>query len=107
MPRAVRKAKNQALFREVNERIASLALELEGFGGTQAFFCECDRLGCRDPLELPLETYAQIRDDPTAFVVLRGHEDARHEAVISDHGSYLIVRTRPGMSLARIAPGTS
>jgi hypothetical protein len=107
MPRAVRKANNQALFREVNERIASLASKLEVFGGTQAFFCECDRVGCRETLELPLETYAQIRDDPTAFVVLRGHEDPRREAVVSDHGSYLIVCTRPATSLARIAPETS
>jgi hypothetical protein len=31
--------------------------------------------------------------DPTAFLVLRGHEHPDDEIVAADHGIYLVVRT--------------
>lgn len=90
MPRNLRKAKNQALFRQVNERIADIAPPFDD--DVQPFFCECDRLGCVERIELPVSEYTMVRGDPTAFLVLRGH-DGSDEAVVIDRGSYLIVRS--------------
>jgi hypothetical protein len=93
MPRAVRKARNQELFRQVNDTIADLDL-LRGDGDSLALICECSSLGCAEPVDVPVSLYATLRNDPTAFIVGRGHEDPEHESVVADHGSFLLVRER-------------
>lgn len=95
MPRIKRKARNQALFREVNERIAELSARLDG-GATQGFICECSQAGCTEIVTVPVETYARVRNDSTLFLLVAGHQDADHEVVVEDVGSYLIVQTKPG-----------
>lgn len=95
MSRTDRKARNQALFRSVNERIAEVA---SGFGVTtaQAFVCECSRIGCAEMLVLDPATYGQVRDDPTTFVVVPGHEDPGHEVVLAGSDRYVVVRNGHG-----------
>jgi hypothetical protein len=99
MPRVERKAKNQALFRQVNERIAETSATLDSSNGdVQAFVCECSRIGCRQLVEVPVSVYSRVREDPTRFLVLSGHEDQDHEAGVEDLGRYLIVAVRPGLA---------
>jgi hypothetical protein len=92
MPSATRVAKNESLFREVNERISSVA---EGFasGGeqTQQFVCECSRLGCIEPIELTLEEYAAVRATDVRFAVAQGHFDPAHEEVVLRKERYWVV----------------
>jgi hypothetical protein len=94
MPRSARKNRNRELFRQVNEKIA----ELERFRSSEdtlSLICECRRLGCGDHVEVPAAVYATLtKDGGSAFVVLRGHEDPEHEDVVTDHGSFLVVRER-------------
>jgi hypothetical protein len=94
MPRQERKTHNQALFRAVNDRVAELSASLGVQADTErpSFICECPRIGCRDFVRAPLEVYTRVRDDPTLFLVLKGHEDGR-EATVADLGAYLIVRS--------------
>jgi hypothetical protein len=94
MPRDERKIHNQALFRAANQRIAELSAELEApaDGAPPSFICECPRIGCREFVRAPLEVYNRVRDDPTLFLVLKGHED-RREPIVADLGAYLIVRS--------------
>jgi hypothetical protein len=40
------------------------------------------------------EGYAELRDDPSLFLVLPGHEDPDGESVVSDHGRYLVIRAQ-------------
>lgn len=97
MPRDERKAKNQALFRQVNERMAETAATLDaGAGAVQAFICECSHIGCRELVEIPTALYERVRVDPALFLVLSGHEDLGHEKIVEDHGDHLIVATEPG-----------
>lgn len=98
MPRVSRKAQNQALFREVNERIAELLTRLDGEAGTQSFICECSHTGCTDMIDVPLATYSRVRDDPTLFLLAAGHQDPSHEAVVEDLGGYLIAKIKPGIA---------
>ena len=99
MPRVERKAKNQALFREVNERIAETFGALgPADGGVQAFICECSRIGCRQLAEVPVAVYSRVREDPSHFLVLAGHEDRDREDVVEDRGDYLIVALRASLA---------
>jgi hypothetical protein len=98
MPRVTRQARNQALFREVNERIAELLTRLDGEASTQSFICECAHTGCTDMINVPLSTYSRVRDDPTLFLIAAGHQDLSHEEVVEDHGAYLIAKTNPGVA---------
>ena len=98
LPQRARKAKNQALFREVNERIAELAARFEVASGPQAFICECSQVGCTECFELPVAAYARVRDDPATFLVLAGHEDVDHETVLERSDGYLLVRNKPGVA---------
>ena len=81
VPTATRVAKNESLFREVNERIAEVA---EGFENeqTQNFVCECSRLGCSKAIELSLAEYAAVREHDRRFAVAPGHLDPEHESVV-------------------------
>jgi hypothetical protein len=95
MPRTSRRSRNQALFREVNDRIAELAASHDGFGETQAFICECSRMGCTMQVEISVHDYAQLRANRFAFLVLPGHEDAAQEDVLAHRAGYLVVQPRP------------
>jgi hypothetical protein len=90
VPRWARKEHNQSLFRHVNDEIAALSRFRSGT--EQSFICECHKLGCTAMIDMPVEAYEEVRGDPTAFLVLRGHEHPDDEIIAADHGSYLVVR---------------
>jgi hypothetical protein len=86
-----RAARNEALFREVNENIARLE---ERHGTTTAepvFLCECANADCARNLAVEPDVYARVREQPRYFIVLPGHEDAQIERVVETHRGYLIV----------------
>jgi len=92
-----RKAANEAVFREVNERIESLQ---QAFAAVERqplhIICECDRLDCSEPVTVRVETYERIRSDSAFFVVRPGHQDESVEDVVDTGGDYIVVRKRPG-----------
>lgn len=92
-----RKAANEAVFREVNERMESLQRSF-AIASHQPLHivCECDRLDCAERLTVQIETYEKIRSDSTLFLLRPGHEDDSVEDVIDTGGDYLVVRKRPG-----------
>ena len=91
-----RLARNEALYREVNERIAELAEEFsEGeVRNPVSFVCECDAADCAASIELTLAEYEAIRAEPTRFVVVPGHERPEIESVVERHAAYLVVEKR-------------
>ena len=75
-----RAAKNQSLFREVNERINGT---VRTFTATSVeYVCECSREECTDLLPLTVEEYESIRANPTHFIVKPGHVDEAVERVV-------------------------
>ena len=92
-----RKAANEAVFREVNERIEGLQ---RSFAVTQnqplQIVCECDRLDCTSRISVALETYEGVRAHADEFFVVEGHEDSGVEEIIDTGTGYLIVRKKPG-----------
>ena len=85
-------ARTEALFREVNERIAESA---ERFGADESsFVCECSDPRCTHRVEASLDEYERVRDDGATFMLVPGHEDERVEAVIGREDGHAIVEKR-------------
>jgi hypothetical protein len=91
----MRRARNEALFREVNDRIVELETGLGGYDRDDSlligFVCECPREGCNEMLEVTRGQYEAVRDHPRRFLVLPGHEDGDIARVVERHAQFLIV----------------
>jgi hypothetical protein len=101
MSREERVARNEALFREVNERIRDVNEEAPAAAET-AFVCECGDPECTEPVSLTLVEYEEIRGDPTHFAVLPGHVVADVEVVIAGNDRFVVVK-KTDPQAARIA----
>lgn len=87
-----RLALNQAIFREVNERVAEVAQGLVAEEPVRyEFFCECSDAACTDRLELTLGEYESLRTTPTWFAVVPGHDYAHIEQIVRRNDRYEIV----------------
>jgi hypothetical protein len=88
-------AKNEALFREVNERIEDVQA---GFSAQERvdFLCECGSDDCTLPISLTLAEYEQIRKNPKHFVVVPGHDVVDVERVVERTDHYTVVEKLPG-----------
>lgn len=89
--RQIRLAKNQALFRTVNEQVESIA-KAHGIGDPISFLCECANPDCAEEIELAHGEYEAIRQDPMGFPVLPGHVFPEVEKVADDRGQYVVVQ---------------
>jgi hypothetical protein len=99
--RAERVARNESLFREVNERIKDVNEELDARAEAD-FLCECGDAECTEPVSLTLVEYEEVRSDPTHFAILPGHVDPDVETVIARNDRFAVVRkTEP--QAARVA----
>jgi hypothetical protein len=95
--REERLAQNEALFREVNERVAEVArhlIDVETKGEAIEFICECGRPDCTEPITMTVAEYQAIRADATRFAVLPGHELPEVESVVKRHQTYVVVEKR-------------
>jgi hypothetical protein len=90
-----RRAKNEALFREVNERVEELSNRLAGAGDEDSllagFVCECSQTACTELLQVTYKTYEAVRENPRRFLVLPGHEDLVVDRVVERHKDHLVV----------------
>jgi len=96
-----RLAENQALFREINERIGANA-EAQGTDPhAYEFVCECSSLECFERFELTLHEYGRVREREQLFIVLSGHEQPEIEDVVERLGEIAIVEKRGGAGRRR------
>ncbi len=79
-----RAARNQSLFREVNEKIE--AVSRDETSTFHVFSCECADTGCTESISLTLEEYEHIRDTSTHFLVRPGHVYSDVERVVETDG---------------------
>jgi hypothetical protein len=82
-------AQTEALFREVNERIAETAAPIEP--GDGSFVCECADSGCTHRIDATVAEYEAVRAEPTRFLLAPGHSDERVERVIRRRPGYEVV----------------
>lgn len=99
--REARAARNQAIFRAVNEKMAALN---ESFGELTGMFsvaCECADVGCVQLLDVPPDAYRHVRQNPRTFVVASDHVFDDVELVVSRHDGYTVVEAiGPGAQIA-------
>jgi hypothetical protein len=90
---AERVARNDAIFREANERINDTA-EAEDMTEQIPFLCECAEENCTEIVRLSHEEYESVRKDATHFLNAPGHDVAggRYVEVIERNHTYVVVR---------------
>ena len=88
--REQRVIRNEALFREVNERIEDVSAELSRSDLIE-FLCECGEEVCLEPVELTREEYEEIRSVSDHFVMRPGHQHPDFERVIESRDRYVVV----------------
>lgn len=83
-------AKNEALFREVNERIKRMNEHLDTRDEAD-FICECGDANCTHPVSLTLAEYEQVRTRGTHFAVVPGHVVPGIERVVASYPRFAVV----------------
>jgi hypothetical protein len=86
-----RAARNEALFREVNENIAQLEERYGAIATEPVYICECANAGCAEQIAIDPDTYSRVRAEPRLFFIRPGHEDPQIERVLERHRDYLVV----------------
>jgi hypothetical protein len=91
--RAARAARNQSLYREVNERIEELNKAFDALLPLGDWVCECANEECFERIELTHEEYEAVRSRPTRFFVKPSDEHVVPEAenVTERHERYWVV----------------
>jgi hypothetical protein len=81
---AERKARNEGVFREANEKLEQKAKVLLGADGetTIPFLCECPRQECTAVVLLTLAEYEVVRSVPERGLAKWDHEDPEVEVVV-------------------------
>jgi hypothetical protein len=89
-----RVGKNEALFREVNERIRSVSEDwAKGDRASRIeFVCECSRESCFETVALTVTEYEEVRADSRRFLIVTGHVwSPEFEREVHRNGGYSIV----------------
>src|SRR3954453_3163681 len=92
--RAHKLAANQSRFRRSDERLQRAAYSHRFKAADRVpFLCECADPGCFEAVMLSMEEYERVREHPSRFVLVAGHEDAEAalERIIEAEKGYAIV----------------
>jgi hypothetical protein len=89
--RAERAARNEALFREVNERLDELAATFQAVSEKAIFVCECADGTCIEKIEMSLDEYEAVRSRPEQFAVLPAHVYPDVERIEQETKRYVVV----------------
>jgi hypothetical protein len=103
--RAERLARNEALFRKVNESVRDVHAEWDAIApGKQPLriVCECSDEACTETIDLAPARYAEVRTTPERFILLPGHEDLSIERLVEMTEGFVVVeKTGEGAEVAR------
>ena len=86
---------NEAVFREVNERLEELGSTF-GIADKLDLVCECGDLECRERIAMTAAEYEEVRSHPTHFAVVPGHETGRVEKIVRRCDGYDVVEKHEG-----------
>ena len=105
--REVRAARNQSLFRAVNEKVRELNEATVSVSRSFVIACECADTLCVEMIEIAPDDYLAVREEPRRFVVRPGHVLPDVETVVAEGETYVVVeKTETAGELAeQLAPG--
>jgi hypothetical protein len=98
-------ARNQSIFREVNERLNEISQDTNDSPGVNGdsldVICECEDTECRERLTLTRKEYEAMRKHANRFPVKPGHENGDVEDVVYREQTYVVVeKLHPGDLIA-------
>jgi hypothetical protein len=82
---------NEAVFREVNERIETLAQTFDLRSEPLDFICECGDASCVERIRMTHAEFEELRSDSHHFAVYPGHVIADVERVVAQRAGYEVV----------------
>jgi hypothetical protein len=90
-------AKNEALFRHLNERVKDVD-DASGVPPDELwdFLCECGDANCLERVSVTRSEYERVRSNSVYFAVVPGHENPEVERVVHEANRFAIVEKRPG-----------
>ncbi len=91
LERELRAARNQAMFRAINEKMAELSRARQAISETNVIACECASAECAETLSIAPDEYEAVRKHPNRFAVLPGHAYADVESIVDEHAAYVVV----------------
>jgi len=83
---------NEAVFREVNERIQQVADTFNLQEDQLDLLCECGRAECVDRISMTRAEYEELRSESHQFAIRPGHDEPDVERVIANKNGYDIVQ---------------
>jgi hypothetical protein len=83
-------ARNEEVFRTVNERIDEGA-EKHHVERRLPFHCECSDASCVEKLSIARRDYERVVEQRFCFVIIPGHENDVVEKVVQRHPDYFVV----------------
>jgi hypothetical protein len=89
--REVRAARNQSMFRAVNEQLALLYETMAAVTETFTIACECADTACLEMIKIVPDQYEGVRAKPRRFVVSRNHVHADVEVVVEETDAFVVV----------------
>jgi len=89
-------ARNQAMFRQVNEGIEELNDAFGEMSGEFVVVCECAEPLCAEQIGISREAYERIRANSAEFILKPGHEAADVEEIIATEAGYVVVEKQQG-----------
>jgi hypothetical protein len=99
-------AKNQTIFREMNEWTMEEGDGGEGTERTMAtYLCECGDERCTAPIRLTRVEYEAVRAYPTRFALALNHENPEIDSLIVENERFATIEKSFGEA-ARIARAT-
>jgi hypothetical protein len=92
--REERLARNEAMFREINERLESRIQNFTDGEAELAILCECADPDCTDRIRITPDAYEAVRRDGRRFIIRPGHERLEIEEVVERNDDYEVIRKR-------------
>lgn len=89
--REERAARNEAMFRAVNEEMCGLNKGFASITDEYAIVCEYAGLSCTETLLIRPLDYFAIRGNPRQFMVVVGHVYPDVERVVAESDGYVVV----------------
>jgi hypothetical protein len=96
---------NEAVFREVNERIEDLAEKFDLGERQLDLVCECGDGSCVERIVMTHSEYEAVRSDSRQFAVFPGHVYEDIEVVVDRRRGYEVVRKQESEA-AKLADAT-
>ena len=94
--REERLARNEAMFRVANERMAAWE-ESHADDAVELYSCECANPECREKVPLRRADYERVRADSRHFFAVPGHETPDVERVVEPHERWSVIEKAPAV----------